>query len=77
MLAQIIHAEPIGDYNIRLTFSDGVEKVINFKPSIGNDALIKPLNEIDYFKSVKIYERGRGIYWENGYDFCPDFLRKL
>lgn len=77
MLTQIISAEPTSNYDILLTFNDGIVKTINFKPFIGDDELTKPLSEISYFKSVKLYDRGRGIYWENGYDFCPDFLRSL
>jgi len=29
-----------------------------------------------YFEKVKIDEFG-GITWDNGYDFCPNFLREL
>lgn len=77
MLAQIIKAEPTDNYDIHFTFNDGTEKTINFKSFIGDSLLTKPLNQIDYFKSFQLYDRGRGIYWENGYDFCPDFLRNL
>jgi hypothetical protein len=77
MLAQIVKAESTDNFDIRFTFKDGTEKTINFKSFIGNSSLTKPLGQIKYFKDVKLYERGRGIYWENGYDFCPDFLRNL
>ncbi|WP_414717323.1 DUF2442 domain-containing protein [Telluribacter sp.] len=65
------------NHNIQFTFDDDTTKLIDFKPYIRKDALTSPLANIDYFKEVKIYERGRGIYWENGYDFCPDYLRRL
>jgi hypothetical protein len=29
-----------------------------------------------YFNQVKIDEFG-GIIWENGFDFCPNYLREL
>lgn len=57
-------------------FSDNTEKIIDFTPFIGNDELSKPLAEQDYFKKVNLYGNGRGIYWPNEYDFCPDFLRR-
>ena len=61
---------------IHFEFSDGTEKIIDFTPFIGKDDLSKPLLVPAYFKRVKLYENGRGIYWPNGYDFCPDFLRQ-
>lgn len=77
MLAQILHIEVLGNYIMKVDFNDGVTKIIDFKPFIGNDPLTKPLADIGYFRKVKIYDRGRGIYWDNGYDFCPDYLRDL
>ena len=35
------------------------------------------MGQIEYFKDVKLHERGRGVYWENGYDFCADFFEKF
>ena len=60
---------------IIIKFNDGTEKVFDVSPIIGNDILTKELNNPDYFKKVKIYENGRGIYWPNGFDVCPDYLR--
>jgi hypothetical protein len=53
-----------------------VEKVIDFSPFIGDDPLTVQLADEQYFKKVKLYEDGRGIYWPSEYDFCPDFLRR-
>lgn len=75
-MIKIKKLEVLNDKQIFFQFTDGIEKVIDFKPFIGEDVLTKPLNAEDYFKKVKIYEDGRGIYWPNEYDFCPDFLRR-
>ncbi len=64
----------VDDKKIHFNFSDGVEKVIDFNPFIGEDKLSKPLSDPAYFQKVELYENGRGIYWPNDYDFCPDFL---
>ncbi len=61
---------------INFQFSDNVEKTIDFKPFIGKDKLTNPLSDPNYFAKVKTYPNGRGIYWPNQYDFCPDFLRQ-
>lgn len=63
----------LDDHLIRFDFDDGASKTVDFKPFIGEDSLTKPLADPDYFRQVKLYDRGRGIYWPNEYDVCPDF----
>jgi len=64
-----------GDNKIHFNFSDGTEKTIDFEPFIGEDKLSQPLSDPSYFQQVSLYENGRGIFWPNQFDFCPDFLR--
>jgi hypothetical protein len=61
---------------IHFTFSDNKEKIVDFAPFIKDDKLSSALKDQVFFKQVKIYENGRGIYWPNDFDFCPDFLYK-
>lgn len=77
MLAHISAIEVLDNFRIKFEFNDGVSKIIDFTSFISDAALTKPLADLDYFKKVKMYDRGRGIYWDNGYDFCPDYLREL
>jgi len=74
MLTRIVNIEPHTDFSISIAFSDGIKKQIDFKPFIGDDKMSSRLKDPDYFLEVKIYENGRGIYWPNEFDFCPDFL---
>ena len=64
----------LSDKKINFVFSDGTEKTIDFAHFIGNDSLTKQLSDPVFFKEVALYQNGRGIYWPNEYDFCPDFL---
>ncbi len=73
-MIRITNIEPHNDFTIKLTFSDGMEKNVDFNPFIGQDNLSSPLSDFTYFSKVKIYENGRGIYWPNEFDFCPDYL---
>jgi hypothetical protein len=57
-------------------FNDGTEKTIDFSPFIREDSLSKPLSDPSFFKQVELIENGRGIFWPNDFDFCPDFLYK-
>jgi len=65
-----------GHKKIHFNFSDGSDKTIDFEPFIGEDKLSQPLADPSYFEKVELYENGRGIYWPNDYDFCPDFLHQ-
>jgi len=53
-------------------FSDGVEKTVDVRPFL-RSGVSAPLLDNDYFQQVAIDSAG-GIYWPNGYDFCPNFL---
>ncbi len=74
-MVKIIQIHVLAKYRLHLVFDDGVEKIIDFTPFIGEDALTKPLSDPIFFGQVKIYDNGRGIYWPNDYDVCPDNLR--
>lgn len=63
------------NYNIWLKFNDGEEKTINFRPFIGK-GITSELLDYDNFKKVYIDSAG-GLAWENGYDFCPNYLKEL
>jgi len=74
-MVKITQLHALANHHLRLVFDDGVEKIIDMKPFIGEDSLTKPLADPAFFRQVKIYENGRGIYWPNDYDVCPDNLR--
>ncbi len=74
-MIKILKIEILEKHHIKFEFDDGSQKVVNCGNFIKNDPLTSPLNDEEYFCSVKIFENGRGIYWPNGYDFCPDNLR--
>ncbi|MFH1320211.1 MAG: DUF2442 domain-containing protein [Bacteroidota bacterium] len=76
-MIKINKIQTLDDHKIYFIFSDNTEKVIDFKQFIKSDKFTRQLSDPEYFKLVKIYENGRGIYWPNEYDFCPDFLRKF
>jgi len=73
-LIQIKDLKILEDMKILFSFCDGTEKIIDFSPFIKDDRLSNPLSDPTYFRKVELYENGRGIYWPNGFDFCPDFL---
>ena len=74
-MTKIEKFEILDNYRIAFRFTDGLEKTIDFEPYIKENPLTKPLADLNYFKQVHLYEQGSGIYWPNGYDFDPTYLR--
>lgn len=74
-MESIIEVRPLGNYTILIRFADNFESTIHIKPYI-TTGISTRLLDIDYFNKVKTDESG-GIAWENGFDFCPNFLREL
>lgn len=69
---RVITVTPLPDYKLKLAFEDGTRKVVDIRPFIGK-GISSELEDEAFFRQVAI-ESGGGIYWPNGYDFCPNFL---
>ncbi len=74
-MEKIIAVKPVENFSIWVKFSDNKDALINLRPFI-NEGISSKLLDKNYFDKVKIDEFG-GIVWENGYDFCPNFLREI
>ena len=74
-MEKIIEIKPLEDYKLWIKFSDNKVALINVLPFI-NDGISKDLLDKKYFDKVSIDEFG-GATWENGFDFCPNFLREI
>ena len=71
----IIEVKPLDNYFIWILFADHFKAEVDIRPFITSGISTKLL-DYDYFKQVKIDEFG-GIAWDNGFDFCPNYLREL
>jgi hypothetical protein len=63
----------VGDYVLGLTFDDGTEQVIDFRPVLAG-ALLGPLCDLKLFNQVAIDREVHTIVWPNGADFDPATL---
>ena len=70
---RVMSVNPLDNYLLEITFSDGLIKIIDIAPFIGG-GISAVLKDKTYFDQVSC-EEGGGIRWPNGYDFCPNFLR--
>jgi hypothetical protein len=74
-MERIIAVNPLENYQVKIMFEDMTEYTINVQPFISN-GISEKLKDQDFFKTVKLDEFG-GICWDNGFDFCPNYLREL
>ena len=74
-MIHIISFETLPNAQLLLTFDDGTNKLVDVRTFIGNDALTQPLADPVFFQKAALYPNGRGVFWPNDYDMCPDYLR--
>ncbi len=66
-------AEYIKDCKIKILFSDGITKVVDFKVFFNDKrSFFLPLHDMEYFKKFIVDDTT--ICWPNQLDFCPDVL---
>ncbi|MGM0945281.1 MAG: DUF2442 domain-containing protein [Bacteroidota bacterium] len=72
---EVVEIKVLKDYRVWLRFKDDEVKIVNLRPFLGKGFTAELL---DPSKFEKVFiEPGGGIAWENGYDFCPNFLKEL
>ena len=76
MAYSITQVTPETDFHLKLIYSDGVIRTVDFKPIIRQGGIFSFLNDPDFFKQVSLGDRGRYIEWPNEIDFCADALRE-
>lgn len=71
---EVIRAEYIGGYRVKLWFNNDVVKCVDLKDSLVG-LVFEPLKNIEYFKNFSI--KFNTIEWSNGADFAPEYLIEL
>lgn len=74
MFLEVVKAEYLMDYKIKLWFNDNVVKVVDLSNSLNGEAFTH-LRNIDDFKRFTI--KFNTIEWKNGADFAPEFLYEI
>lgn len=71
MSAKVIKVEPLENYQLRLTFSNGEIRRFDVTPYL-NKGIFTELQNIEYFQQIQL-SFGR-IQWPHEQDFSPDTL---
>lgn len=65
--------EIVGPYTLALTFDDGSQQRIDFRPVLEGDVL-GALKDVTLFNAVELDPTFGTIQWPNGADFDPETL---
>jgi len=75
MFPRIAKVRHIQDYRLELTFLNGVQAELDFKNRIvGRGSVFKPLEDIEFFRQVRVDPEIGTLVWPNDVDFDPDVL---
>lgn len=74
MFTEVVRAEYMDGYRIKLWFNNDVVKVVDLKSSL-KGIVFEPLKDLNYFKRFSV--KYNTVEWENGADFAPEYLMAL
>jgi len=69
-IVKIVSVLPLENYVVSLEFSDGLKKEIDLEPYLEGE-VFEPIQDIEYFRTVRVAEGERTISWPNGVDIDP------
>ena len=68
MFIEVLKAEYVDGYHIRLWFNNNVNKVVDLKSSL-KGIVFEPLKDLNFFKRFSV--KYNTLEWKNGADFAP------
>jgi hypothetical protein len=74
MLRDVIAVEPLNDYRLHLTFSDGTEGDVDVAELVTFTGVFEPLRSRSFFEQVVIHPELGVICWPNGADLDTEVL---
>lgn len=72
-LPRITSVEPLGDFRLRLAFTDGLVREVDLSDDLWGQ-MAEPLQDPNYFRQVRVDTELGTVVWPNGYDLDPDVL---
>jgi hypothetical protein len=76
MLYRIVKATPHPDHTVTVTWSDGIEAVVDLAPVIAKGKVFVAMREPEYFvKHMRVADDRLGLEWPNRVDLSADGLR--
>jgi hypothetical protein len=73
-LVDVESVVPLAGYNVRLAFSDGIERTVDLDPYL-RGPVFERVRDPEYFRRVRVDHDTGTIVWPNGADIDPVLLR--
>ncbi len=73
---RITHVTPDNSYHLKLEYETGEMKLFDVRPYIVG-SWFGELDDIAYFKTVRVIPGGYGIEWKHGQDIAPHELYEM
>ena len=78
MFPRVKQVRHLGEYRLELSFTDDTKGELDFKERVvGRGGVFAPLQDVDFFKQVRVDPEVGTIVWPNEVDFCQDVLYSL
>ncbi len=76
MFLHVTSVTHLKEYQLRLTFSNGVTKDVDLQAELYGE-VFEPLQDVEFFKQVAVNPETNTIEWPNGADLAPEFLYEI
>lgn len=73
-MIRVRSATPLQEFQVKLTFTDDTERVIDLGPYLRGPVFEPLKRDRALFEAVHVDEELGTIVWPNGADICPDVL---
>ena len=74
MSYDVVSAEYVGDYKLRLSFANGKAGIVDFAGFIEKGGIFRKLADLKNFKKFEINHELGVITWDNEIDIAPETL---
>lgn len=75
MVPVLEEAAYVGEYTIRVRFSDGVQGNVDLCEELWGE-VFEPLKDVGLFKAFRLDKELNTVAWPSGADLAPEFLHE-
>jgi hypothetical protein len=74
MLCDIVNAEYIKDYKLKVLFEDNKQGIVDFSIYLNKGGVFEKFKDIDFFKNFSVNNELGTIVWNNEIDIAPETI---
>jgi len=74
MLLDIINAEHIDGYKVRVVFEDNQQGIVDFSEYVSRGGVFTKFSSLDFFKNFSVNKELGTIVWNDEIDIAPETI---